>query len=99
MRQITYLIIMSFISFAVSAQSRKDIKNDAEEARDTKNDIFIQMNDGKILKFSSLKIKAPIMGYEYLEGDGKKIEIAADSIKAFQTDKFYAERIAEQKGR
>lgn len=33
------------------------------------------------------------MGYEYLEGDGNKLDIAADSINAFQTDKFYAERI------
>jgi hypothetical protein len=91
-----YLICLFFFfitSLSGITQSRKDIKNDAIEARDTKNDIFIELNDGKILKYGVLKIKFPIMAYEYLEADGKKLDIPADSIKAFQTDKFYALRI------
>ncbi len=90
------ILVIYFLIFLVSflsAQSRNDIKNDALEARDSKYDIFIETNNGEILKFNDLKIKHPFMGYEYLEGDGKKLDISADSIKAFQTDKYYTVRI------
>jgi hypothetical protein len=86
-------ILMFLASIPVFSQSLKDLKSDMEEARETKRDIFIEMNNGKFLTYEKLKIKAKVLGYEYFEGDGKKLDIPFDSVKSYQTEDYYAVRL------
>jgi len=96
-KRIIYIISVCFISFVASAQSRKAIKKDAEEARDTKDELFVELRSGKRIKYSSLKLKITFGGGQYLESDNKKIDISWDSIRAFQTEKFYTEIFYDKK--
>ena len=94
MKKLFFLAALVFMALApVFSQSNKDLKHDMEEARDSKHDIFIEMNDGKIATYEKLKIKAGVMGYEHFEADGKKLDIPFDSVKSYQTDEYYAVRI------
>ena len=86
-------ILMFLASIPVFSQSLKDLKSDMEESRESKRDIFIEMNNGKFLTYEKLKIKAKVLGYEYFEGDGKKLDIPFDSVKSYQTEDYYAVRL------
>lgn len=76
---------------------RKIMKQSSLEARNPKYECFIQFNDGTIKPFTNLVLKHPPLAYEYLEGDGKKIDEDVNNIRAFQTPKFYAERIYDER--
>lgn len=97
MKRIIYIIAVCFISFVASAQSRKAIKKDAEEARDTKDELFVELRSGKKIKYNSLRLRITLGGGQYLESESKKIDIPWDSIKAFQTEKFYSEIFFDRK--
>jgi hypothetical protein len=89
-----FLVMAVFLaSIPVFSQSQKELKNDMEESRESKRDIFIEMNSGKFLTFEKLKIKAAVLGYEHFEGDGKKLDIPFDSVKSYQTEDYYAVRL------
>lgn len=68
----------------------------AKEARDTQHEMFIEMESGEIVSYSKLKIKSPPLQYQYLEGDGKKINTPAKEIRAFQTENYYAIKVYNQ---
>lgn len=97
MKHIAWVVIFSFIFLSATAQSVKEIKNDTEEARETKDEFFIDLRNGKRIKYNSLKLKIPFGGGSYLEADGQRTGIDWDSVKAFQTDKFYSERFYDCK--
>jgi len=73
-------------------------RNSAKEARDSKLECFIEFNDGKIIPFETLEIKSPPLQYEFLLGDGKKLNYDVKEIHAFQTKKYYAIKIYNQSG-
>jgi len=94
MKRILFLVTLVFqASIPAFSQSIKELKSDMEEARDSKRDIFIEMNNGKFITFEKLKIKAAVLGYEHFEGDGKNLDIPFDSVRAYQTDEYYAVRL------
>ena len=93
MKKLFLVILVLLASIPVFSQSLKDLKNDMEEARESKRDIFIEMNNGKFITFEKLKIKAAVMGYEHFFGDGKKLDIPFDSVKSYQTEEYYAVRL------
>ncbi|MBP6431883.1 MAG: hypothetical protein KA319_08960 [Ferruginibacter sp.] len=64
---------------------KKTLKQKKIEARETKNENFIQLNDGTIISYSDLTYK---VSNGYLYGDGKKLDYRFDSIRMFQTNKF-----------
>ena len=97
LKRVLYLVIFFLTSFAAVAQSRKELKKDAENARETKDEFFIDLRNGKRIKYSSLKLKITLTNGDYLEGDNKKIDIPHDSIKAYQTEKFYVEYFYDRK--
>ena len=94
MKRLFFLLSLVFLALVSAfSQSNKELKSDMVEARDSKHDIFIEMNTGKILTFGTLKIKTVVLGYEHFEGDGKKLDISFDSVRAYQTEEYYALRI------
>ena len=91
LKRILYLVIFFLSSFVAVAQSKKELKKDAEDARETKDEFFIDLLNGKRIKYNSLKLKITLVNGDHLEGDGKRIDIPQDSMKAYQTDKSYTE--------
>ncbi len=93
MKKLFLAILVFLTSMPVFPQSQKELKNDMEEARESKRDIFIEMNNGKFITYEKLKIKAAVLGYEHFEGDGKKLDIPFDNVKSYQTEDYYAVRL------
>lgn len=83
------IIILCGCGSANYFPERKTLKEKKIEARDTKNENFIQLNDGKIISYTDLTYK---ISNGYLYGDGKKLDYRFDSIRMFQTNKFCAVR-------
>ena len=83
----TILILTSFfISKSSSAQDNADVKKPAE----TTGTVFVEMNDGTIRNFSTLKMVTGIMMTPHLVADGKYV-IDGNEIKAYQDgDNHYA---------
>jgi len=95
---------ISFLSYALITLllsscyfENKIQKQGALNARDPKMECFIQLTDGKIIPYNTLKLKSPPLQYEYLEGNGEKVNIDVKDIKAFQTEKYYAYKIYDQR--
>lgn len=87
---IAFVMLSATYSFAQTYP--KKIKKAMLEARDETRNIFIELNNGTVLTFEKLKIKAGFMQYERFEGDGKKLDISFDSVRCYQTEDYYAYR-------
>lgn len=75
--------------FAVNPLSAQDIA-DAKKPVENPGTVFVQMNDGSIRNFSTLKMVTGIMKTPHLVADGKHI-INGNEIRAYQdNDNHYA---------
>jgi len=88
-----FFLTASILLFTGCYFENKIQKQGALESRDPKLEAFVELQNGEVLKFGVLKIKRPPLQYEYLEGDGKKLDISAKDIKAFQTERYYAYKL------
>ena len=96
MRLRIILLAATIFLFTSCYFENKIQKQGAIESRDGKHEAFIELDNGEMLTFQTLKIKSPPLQYQYLLGDDKKLDIAANKIKAFQTAGYYAYRIYDQ---
>lgn len=64
-------------------------KADIEQSKEAVNTCFIEMNDGTIKHYKSLKLITGVMKTPYLLADGK-LHINAKEIKAYQNNDYYA---------
>ncbi len=75
----TFLVIGSFFSItSAKAQDNAEVKKPA-------GSVFVEMNDGTIKNFTTLKMVTGIMMTPHLVGDGRNI-INGKEIKAYQDD-------------
>jgi len=87
----TKIILLAAIVFCSSQPGfgQKQLKDDADEAKDTKYECFVQQNDSVILKFHEFKLKMLPMTFGVLVGDGEKLKYKAGEVIAFQNDEGY----------
>jgi hypothetical protein len=86
-RKISVAIFL--ISFAGCAGTI-GIKNYAAEAKESKYDFFLELNDGNTIKYSQLEYKKL---HVRLFGDGVKLPYSAGNIKAYQDKRAYRLRV------
>lgn len=77
----TALIFISFSINPAKAQDNSDVKKSTEAT----GSVFVQMNDGTIRNFTTLKMVTGIMMTPHLVADGRVI-INGDDIKSYQDD-------------
>ena len=77
----TTLVLLSFLAIdPIKAQNNADVKNQAET-----HAVFVQLNDGTIKNYTSLKMVTGIMMTPHLVADGRVI-INGNEIKSYQDD-------------
>ena len=76
-------------SCAVSKNSINQQQTILKNANETSASCFIQLNDGSIRQFATLKLVTGILTTPHLLGDGKVV-INAKEIISYQNDKQYA---------
>ncbi len=76
-------------SCAVSKNSLDQQKTTVTNANEASANCFVQLNDGTIKQFSTLKMITGLLTTPHLLGDGKTV-INAKEITAYQNDKHYA---------
>jgi hypothetical protein len=76
-------------SCATSSVSRVQHKTDLENSKEPASNCFVQMNDGTIKHYSSLKLVTSPVSTPYLLADGK-FKIRANQITAYQNKDLYA---------
>ncbi len=76
-------------SCAVSNNSVVQHKPDVENAREASSSCFVQLNDGTIQQYSSLKLVTGVLITPHLLADNKII-INSKDIKSYQNDKLFA---------
>jgi len=89
---LTGLLISSLIllnSCATSSVSRVQRKTDTESSKEPASACFVQLNDGTIKHYSSLKLVTSVFAAPHLLADGK-IKIKASQITAYQNTDHYA---------
>ena len=92
MKKITFIAF--FFSFLSGCYTDKwNYRKDAIEAKDSRAECFIEMNDGTLTKYGSLKFKLPPMSYGYWSADGNRINIDWSQVKAYQTNDGYFTRV------
>jgi hypothetical protein len=80
------LVFVTFIGLLFSCSGSIKFSKYKAEARDTKQDFFVELNDGSIIKYGMLKhglVKTR------LYGDGTMITYNAEQIKAYQDKNAY----------
>ncbi len=86
------LLSVSLVVLASCSSSKESMvqrKADIQSSKEAAISCFVQMNDGSIRYFSSLKLVTGLFMTPHLLGDGK-IKIKADAIKAYQNKDHYA---------
>ncbi len=76
-------------SCAVSKNSIDQQQATVTTANEASANCFVQLNDGNIKQFSTLKLVTGVLTTPHLLGDGKVV-INAKEITAYQNDKLYA---------
>ena len=76
-------------SCAVSKNSIDQQQTTETNANEASPNCFVQLNDGTIKQFSTLKLVTGVLTTPHLSGDGKVV-INAKEIVAYQNDKHYA---------
>lgn len=82
-------MVISLASCNSSKASMADRKQDIELSRETTASCFVQMNDGTIRKFTTLKLKTGVLKAPHLLGDDS-VKIGAKDILAYQNHAHYA---------
>ncbi len=82
-------VIFLLQSCATSKNTLDDRKADIQNSKEENYSSFVQMNDGSIQNYGSLKLVTGVLVTPYLLADGK-IKINAKDIKAYQNDEHYA---------
>ncbi len=86
-------VCLSILISASSCNSSKEAmaqrKADIEQSKEAINSCFVEMNDGTIKPYKSLKLITGVMKTPYLLADGKH-HISAKEIKAYQNHSHYA---------
>ncbi len=92
------LYLLVCVAFVVSSCyfENKIHRQGAVDSRDPRLECFIEMMDGTIVPYNSLKIKSPPLQYQYLQGNGERLTINTKDIRAFQTEKFYAYKLYDK---
>ncbi len=88
----TALLLSSLIllnSCATSSVSVLQRKADIENSKETTANCFVQLNDGNIKNYKSLKLMTSPFASPYLLADGKT-KIRAKQITAYQNNEHYA---------
>ena len=87
------VILLSTLILLGSCNSTKESiaqrKSDIEKSKEPTTACFIQLNDGTIKNYSSLKLVTGLLKTPYLLADGK-IKIMGKDIKAYQNKDHYA---------
>ncbi len=91
------VLLSAFLASCSVGKEIKLIKENQLTAKESKYHCFVKLNDGTLNPYQKLSIKRPPLVFEYLQGDGKKINLKANEIQAFQTEDYYAERVYDQK--
>ncbi len=94
-KTILFFILILLLNGCYS--ERKVQENGADVSRESTLGAFIELKDGTRMNFEKLKIKSPPLQYQYLVGDGKKLDIDVEKILAFQTEDYYAFKVYDQK--
>lgn len=81
--------ITSMQSCAVSSASQSDRDAAVKEPKETRAECFVEMKDGSIRHFKSLKLVTGVFSSPHLLGDGKT-KISSADIKAYQNSEHYA---------
>jgi hypothetical protein len=76
-------------SYAVSKNSIAQQSTETNDGNETSAGCFVQLNDGSIKQFTTLKLITGVLTTPHLLGDGKII-INSKEIIAYQNDKHYA---------
>jgi hypothetical protein len=76
-------------SCAVSKNSIAQQQTETKTVNETSAGCFVQMNDGSIKQFTTLKLVTGVLTTPHLLGDGKVV-INSKEIIAYQNDKHYA---------
>ena len=76
-------------SCAVSKNSTDQQQTTVKNENETSSTCFVQLNDGSIKQFTTLKLVTGVLTTPHLLGDGKEV-INAKDIIAYQNDKQYA---------
>ena len=76
-------------SCAVSKNSTDQQQTAVKNENETSSTCFVQLNDGSIKQFTTLKLVTGVLTTPHLLGDGKEV-INAKDIIAYQNDKQYA---------
>ncbi len=76
-------------SCATSSISQSQLKTEIENSKETSATCFVQMNDGTIKNYNSLKLVTSAFSTPYLLADGKT-RIKAKQITAYQNKDHYA---------
>jgi hypothetical protein len=81
--------IASMQSCAVSSAARMDAEAAVKPINETNAECFVEMKDGSIRHFKSLKLVTGIFSSPHLLADGKE-KIGSNDIKAYQNTQHYA---------
>ena len=76
-------------SCAVSKNSTDQQQTAVKNENETSSTCFVQLNDGSIKQFTTLKLVTGVLTTPHLLGDGKEV-INGKDIIAYQNDKQYA---------
>ena len=88
----TGMLLCSIIllnSCATSSISRTQRKADIVSSKETASECFVQLNDGTIKHYNSLKLVTSVFSTPYLLADGK-VKIRPNQINAYQNNDHYA---------
>jgi len=90
-----YILINLVLLYLCQYGYGQNYKDDADEAKDTKYECFVQQNDSVIIKFHEVKFKLAPLTFGILKGDGERLKYAPGDLIAFQDDRGYWLRIAK----
>ena len=91
LQQLTVLfaILIAVSSCKSSKEAMAQRKADIEQSKEATTACFVQLNDGTIKNYTTLKLVTGMLKTPYLLADGK-IKILGKDIKAYQSKEHYA---------
>lgn len=84
-----FCVLVAFESCKTSKISVAQRKADIEQSKETTAACFIELNDGTIKNYTTLKLETGVLKTPFLLADGK-IKIMGKDIKAYQNKEHYA---------
>ena len=83
------VLMIPFYSCSISKNTVTDRQADTQNSLQTPSACFVQMKDGSVVNYNSLKLMTAVFNDAYLLADGKT-RIYPKEIRAYQTTKYYA---------